>query len=226
MGIHRTCMRDQIRSAIVSRILDGSAPPGTHLKEMALAREFNVSQAPVREALRELEGLGLLEVERYRGSRVRTIDMEELREAYELRAAIEESAARLAVPCAKADIEQLEGDLKLLGRADRKGDSDGVMDNAVNFHRHIVQMSGNKLYLRAWEHMAWDIRARIAVQRIGLVGLFTEERKAIVNALRAGDGEKAGRLLRQILGELLDRLAQIQQAAKAAAQAGAGKANA
>jgi len=214
MGISRTCMRDHIRNAIVARILDGSAPPGTHLKEMALAREFNVSQAPVREALRELETLGLLQSERYRGTRVRDIDLDELRQAYELRAAIEESAARLAVPCAKADLDKLESDLKLMRRANREHDTDAYMDSAVNFHRHIVQMSRNKLYLRAWEHMAWDILARIAVQRIGLVGLFGEERKQIIAALRAGDGEHAGRLLRQILGELLARLAQIRQAAQ------------
>jgi DNA-binding GntR family transcriptional regulator len=221
VGIHRTCMRDQIRSAIVSRILDGSTPPGTHLKEMALAREFNVSQAPVREALRELEAVGLLEVERYRGTRVRDIDMDELREAYELRAAIEESAARLAVPCAEADLDQLENDLKLIRHADRERAGDAYMEHALNFHRHIVQMSHNRLYLRAWENMAWDIRARIAVQRIGLVGLFAEERKAIIRALRAGDGEEAGRLLRNILGELMNRLALIQQAAKNVAAAGA-----
>ncbi len=221
MGLHRTCMRDHIRNAIVSRILDGSTPPGTRLKEMTLAREFNVSQAPVREALRELEAIGLLESERYRGTRVRNIDMDELREAYELRAAIEESAARLAVPCAEADLDKLEGDLKLIHRAHREDDSDAFMDGAVNFHRHIVQMSGNKLYLRAWENMAWDIRARIAVQRIGLIGVFAEERRDIVAALRSGDGEKAGQLLRKILGELLIRLDGMQQAAKIRAAAAA-----
>ena len=215
MAIHRTCMRDHIRNAIVSRILDGSTPPGTRLKEMTLAREFNVSQAPVREALRELEAIGMLEAERYRGTRVRNIDLAELREAYELRIALEESAARLAVPCAKADLDKLEGDLKLMRRANREHDTDAFMDSAVNFHRHIVQMSGNRLYLRAWEQMAWDIRARIAVQRIGLIGIFFDERRQIVAALRGGDGEAAGRLLRQILGELLIRLAKIQQTAKA-----------
>lgn len=210
MGIHRTCMRDHIRNAIVSRILDGSTPPGTRLKEMTLAHEFNVSQAPVREALRELEAIGLLESERYRGTRVRSIELDELREAYELRAAIEESAARLAVPCSKTDLDKLESDLKLMRRATRERDTDAYMDSAVNFHRHIVQMSGNRLYLRAWEHMAWDIRARIAVQRIGLYSLFTDERKQIVAALRSGDGERAGQLLRHIIGELLIRLKKIQ----------------
>ncbi len=211
MGIHRICMRDHIRDAIVARILDGSSPPGTRLKEMSLAREFNVSQSPVREALRELEALGLLESERYRGTRVRSIDLDELRQAYELRAAIEEAAARRAVPCARKDLERLESDLKLMQRASREQDHDAYMDSAVNFHRHIVQMSGNELFLRAWEHMAWDIRARIAVQRIGLIGVFAKERKAVIAALRAGDGEAAGRGLRDIIGQLLVRLAQIRR---------------
>jgi DNA-binding GntR family transcriptional regulator len=209
-------MRDHIRNAIVARILDGSYPPGTRLKEMSLAREFNVSQAPVREALRELEALGLMESERYRGTRVRSIDLDELREAYQLRIAIEEAAARRAPPCPDSDLERLESDLAIMRRAAREHDSDAYMDSAVNFHRHIVQMSGNRLFLRAWEHMAWDIRARIAVQRIGLVGLFTEERKQVIAALREGDGERAGRLLRGILEELLVHLAKMQHGGRRA----------
>ncbi|HZR36331.1 MAG TPA: GntR family transcriptional regulator [Nevskia sp.] len=220
MAIHRVCMRDHIRNAIVARILDGSSPPGTRLKEMSLAREFNVSQAPVREALRELEALGLLESERYRGTRVRSIDLDELREAYELRAAIEEAAARRAVPCSRKDLERLESDLKLMQRAAREHDRDAYMDSAVNFHRHVVQMSGNELFLRAWEHMAWDIRARIAVQRIGLIGVFAKERKAVIAALRAGDGEKAGRRLREIIAQLLVRLTQIHESQPAAPKGG------
>jgi len=54
--LKRTCMRDRIRDVLVSRILDGTYPAGMQLKELTLAREFNVSQAPIREALRELEG--------------------------------------------------------------------------------------------------------------------------------------------------------------------------
>ncbi|HXR91715.1 MAG TPA: winged helix-turn-helix domain-containing protein, partial [Steroidobacteraceae bacterium] len=67
-------MRDQIREVLVARILDGTYPAGTQLKELTLAREFNVSQAPIREALRELEGSGLVTSERFRGTRVRGAD--------------------------------------------------------------------------------------------------------------------------------------------------------
>src|SRR5262249_42290470 len=84
-SIQRSCMRDEIRDAIAARILDATYAPGTRLKELALAKEFNVSQAPVREALRELAMLHLVETEHYRGTRVRSLDLPELAEAYELR---------------------------------------------------------------------------------------------------------------------------------------------
>jgi regulatory GntR family protein len=80
----RTSMRDRIRDVLVARILNGSYPAGTQLRELILAREFNVSQAPIREPLRELEGSGVAS-ERYRGTRVRGADLEELAESYELR---------------------------------------------------------------------------------------------------------------------------------------------
>ena len=65
--------RDRIRGALLKRISEGVYQPGERLKEMTLAREFNVSQAPVREAFRELETLGVLISEHYRGTRVREI---------------------------------------------------------------------------------------------------------------------------------------------------------
>jgi DNA-binding GntR family transcriptional regulator len=206
MSINRRCMRDQIRNAIVSRILDGSCPPGTRLKELTLAREFNVSQAPVREALRELEAQGLVVSEPFRGSRVRSIEMDELHDAYELRAEIEEAAARRAVPCRESDLKRLETELKTMRKAARERNAEDYMASAVRFHRDIVEMSGNRLFLRAWEQMAWDIRARIAVQRIGLVGLFSDERRRVIDALRTGDGAAAGLLLRGIMHSLKEHL--------------------
>ena len=89
-GSNRPCRRNKIRNTVVARILDGTYPPGTRLKELALASEFGVSQAPVREALRELEASGLAVSEPFRGTRVLGADAADLGEAYELKAVIEE----------------------------------------------------------------------------------------------------------------------------------------
>jgi len=211
MSVARVCMRDQVRNAILSRILDGRYPPGTRIKEMSLAREFNVSQAPVREALRELEALRLLESERYRGTRVCSIDLAQLREAYELRAEIEEASARRAPPCAQADLDALEADIKAMRAALHVQDRESFMRNGIDFHRRIVQMSGNRLFLHAWEHLAWDVRARIAASHIGL-GLYLEEREAIVAALREGKGEEAGRQIRALIEHFLSHLTALERA--------------
>lgn len=209
----RHCMRDHIRGEIVARILDGRLLPGAHLRELALAAEFQVSQAPVREALRELEALGVLESRRYCGTRVRGIDLDELREAYELRQALEEAAVRLAVPCAAADLQLLRAALQRLQEQEetQPPSPEGFMQAALEFHRQLIVMSHNRLYLRAWEQMAWDIRARLAVQRVGLIGGLMRQRRALVTALAAGDGERAALQLRAIFQVLLQRLAKVRE---------------
>src|ERR1700739_4793701 len=98
VAVKKECMRDRIRDTLVGRILDGTYPAGTQLKELYLAREFDVSQAPIREALRELEGAGLVASERFRGTRVRGADFSEMRESYELRIMLEMRSVTLAAP--------------------------------------------------------------------------------------------------------------------------------
>src|SRR5262249_3032424 len=116
-SVKRLCMRDHIRDVLVARILDGTYPPGTQLKELSLAREFNVSQAPIREALRELEGSGLVTSERYRGTRVRGADSAEMLETYELRATLEVRAVELAIPCSPDVLTEMEKCLRLMKAA-------------------------------------------------------------------------------------------------------------
>src|ERR1700734_3507995 len=102
------CTRRRIRDALVARILDGTYPAGTRLKELTLAREFNVSQSPIREALRELEGTGLVTSERYRGTRVRGADSVEMRESYELRLMMEVRSIECGLPLSTAMAEKLQ----------------------------------------------------------------------------------------------------------------------
>ena len=63
----------QVRNYILTKILNGEFEPGERLIEMKIARQMNTSQAPVREAIRELESTGLLETLPNRGSRIRKV---------------------------------------------------------------------------------------------------------------------------------------------------------
>src|SRR3954464_1189702 len=108
MPVMRSVLRDQIKDAIVERILDGFYAPGERIVEIRVAEEFGVSQAPVREALRELEILRLVVSEPFRGARVRGVRPEEIAEIYPVRAALEEVAARAAAPQLVDRVEPLE----------------------------------------------------------------------------------------------------------------------
>ena len=88
----RNRAHDRVRWTILERIMDGTYQPGERLKELTLAREFRVSQAPVREALRKLEAIGVVRSEPYRGARVRELSPTELRDAYQLRGILEQAA--------------------------------------------------------------------------------------------------------------------------------------
>lgn len=198
--LQRTCMRDQVRNAIVARIVDGVYAPGTRLKELALAAEFNVSQAPVREALRELEVLGLVESERYRGTRVRAVTPTEMREAYELRARLEQAAAELAVPLTVEALGDLEATADAILAAAKRRDLDSYARHNLEFHRRVVALSGNRVILRVWESLGWEVRSRIALRRVAGTKEFltaAASHRAITDLLRAGNGLQAGQMLRQ-----------------------------
>jgi DNA-binding GntR family transcriptional regulator len=193
--LKRTCMRDRIRDVLVSRILDGTYPAGTQLKELSLAREFNVSQTPIREALRELEGSGLVANERFRGTRVRGADYAEMRESYELRTMLEVRSVRLAAPYPQDLLDKLEECVQLMGMAVEANDSEQYIDAALRFHRGLVEGSNNRTFLGVWDSLLWDIRGRIALRRMAergrSLGSLAEMNRDLLRLLKAQDTEAA-----------------------------------
>ncbi|HKE42980.1 MAG TPA: GntR family transcriptional regulator [Steroidobacteraceae bacterium] len=200
-ALKRTCMRDQIRDVLVARILDGKYPAGTQLKELALAREFNVSQAPIREALRELEGSGLVTSERYRGTRVRGADLDEMRESYELRATLEVRAVELAVPCAPEVVTYMENCLRGMTAAVAGGDPEAYIDDALRLHRRLIEASGNRVFVTVWDSLHFDVRGRIALRRMtarGGHGPLVEMHAQLLDRIRAEDVAGAKEAVRHL----------------------------
>ncbi len=115
MTVARTVLREQIKDILLERILRGEFEPGERLVETRLARELGTSQAPVREALRDLQLLRLVESEPFRGARVRAVDDERL---LPVCIALEDLAAREAARRAGGDVSVLEDELEAM-RAQR-----------------------------------------------------------------------------------------------------------
>jgi DNA-binding GntR family transcriptional regulator len=196
--IHKSA-RDHIRWALLKRISEGVYLPGERLKEMALAQEFEVSQAPVREVFRELETLGLLVSEHYRGTRVREISSRETYDAYQLRGYLEEIAVQLIPPAKLKDaVGPIEALQALMRRAARAGDSDGFARANTEFHRSIVSLSSNRTLLKIWDSLEIGMLSRLNLQKNEKkLRSLAEIHQPIVDSLKRENLKEAGVLLRE-----------------------------
>jgi DNA-binding GntR family transcriptional regulator len=149
--ISRSVLSDQVKDRLLQAILDGRYPPGSRIVETRVARELGTSQAPVREALRDLEALGVVETAAFRGARVRRPSADELLEAFVIRAELESLGARLAIPrLTDEDLEALAGFVDEMRRSAENGDYYAEATADAAFHGRIVELAGNATLERVW----------------------------------------------------------------------------
>jgi len=196
-GSDRNCAHDRVRWTILERIMDGTYQPGERLKELTLAREFRVSQAPVREALRKLEAIGVVKSEPYRGARVRELSPTELRDAYQLRGILEQAATEFISDFPEESVRTLEMEYAAMRAAVQAGDLQAVACHNRNFHRCIIERCQNQEVVRAWNSLGICMRARLNVQRrVDRLPEAILSHEPIIDALRSGNLRHAGQLLR------------------------------
>ena len=190
--ISRTVLREQVKDVLLQRIVSGELQPGERLVETRIAQELGTSQAPVREALRDLQLLRLVESEPFRGSRVRVFDEEELIEVYPVRASLEELAARLAAEKLEGDVSALEVEFEAMREAVRRGDTNALAQHDIAFHRLIVEAAGNSVLEQCWKSLGVESRITIS-----LYGTYMDPEQAaerhvkLLDAIRSG-AERAG----------------------------------
>ena len=163
-GLSRSLLADQVKDRILEGILSGHYPPDSRIVETQVARELGTSQAPVREALRGLEVLGVVEIAPFRGARVRRPAKREILEACTVRSTLEALAARLAVPrLAKADLRTLAEHLDAMQVAARTGDDHALADADARFHGRIVELAGNATLEKLWSSLEPQSRTFITL---------------------------------------------------------------
>ncbi len=198
----RQSTRDFIRETLTERILDGTLKPGDRLVELQIAQEMGTSQGPVREALRDLQGLGLIEQEPYKGTRVREITEREIEEAYLVRSVLEQLAAELAAPKLKGNIGDLKKEVDAFVDAAKKRDLKNYSAHDMEFHRRIIEAADNQLLASMWDTVVLESKFRLTLKnRIGEEELenLADAHVPIMHALEAGDGKEAGRLARELI---------------------------
>ena len=141
-------LRSNIKDYIQKQIADGVYQPGERIVETRLAKELEVSQAPVREAILELSAMGLLEERPYSGTYVRNLSLAEIEDIFNIRAFVEEYAAKRAAK--RATPEQLAQMESVLKEMDQK-DLSEVVRLDMDFHELVMDAAGSPALKRAWK---------------------------------------------------------------------------
>jgi DNA-binding GntR family transcriptional regulator len=197
----------QIRDQIEDEIIAGTLRPGEHLDEASLAKRFEVSRTPVREALLQLGISGLVVVQAHKGATVSRVGPEALVQMFEVMAELEGMAARLAARrCSQLDKECLKEALETCRVAADKGDTDHYYYANERFHQAIYRASHNtflaeqclqlqrrlrpyrRLQLRALNRMATSLREHSEiVEAITSLTPAHAEQRARAHVLIQGD---------------------------------------
>ena len=210
--MEREILSERVKDRILTWILEGEMAPGSRIVETRVARELGVSQAPVREALRDLATLGFVETQPYRGSWVRKPTEEELVEAIEVRAELEALAGRLAATrrteqCI-ADLDQLMAEM---GEAADRGDAhDHAMKN-TQFHERIVESAHNRTLSRLWAMLEPFCRTYYTASVPGIdLHWLAGRHQAILDAIKDGDSERAAACMRTHAEEAAELIRQME----------------
>ncbi len=199
----REVLRTQIKGLIMEGIVDGRYPPGSRLIETKIARELGVSQAPVREALRDLESVGVVESLAFRGTRVRKPTVAELVEAFPVRAALESLAAREAARrITEEQLVELERLIDAMVEAAHRADATSQSVANAQFHGLVVHAAANATLERQWTLLEPFARTYLTTSHPGidLVRLAERHRK-VVTHLRHRDSEGAAAAMHDHLME-------------------------
>lgn len=186
---------DAILRRIEQMILTGEVLPGERLNELALSRRLSVSRAPLREAVRGLEQLGLLEIVPNRGVVVRQVSMKDALDLYDLRAALFRGAARLAarraLPEEVARLRQLNEAMREAAAAERFAD---YYARNLDFHTALMAAGGNAPMARAYDRAVKGLHLfrRRSLVHPAQLDLSLQEHEAMLSAIAAHDAAAAG----------------------------------
>ena len=207
--IPRSVLADQVRDRLLEGILSGHYPPDARIIETQVARELGTSQAPVREALRGLEALGVVEITPFRGARVRRPTRREILEAYTVRSTLEALAARSAVPrMTDADVADLAWQLDAMRAAARRDDGHALAEADARFHGRIIELAGNGTLERVWRTLEPFSRTYITLVVPGADPTWSADLHApILAAIERRDVDEVVETLHRHFEEVSDNMA-------------------
>ncbi|MDX1414702.1 MAG: FadR/GntR family transcriptional regulator [Candidatus Promineifilaceae bacterium] len=229
-SIAKTSVTDETVEQIVQMIRHDEYAPGDRLPgERSLSKQLSVGRTSVREAIRRLETLGLLEVRQGLGTFVKdpgvrilqtslaphiVTDKRQLDELFETRKIIEIAAASLAAKRAgPSQVQAMQHWAQQVETYVARGDAQGLVTADVKFHRQIVAATGNSTLVALMDSIV-DLLHDMRYDSGEIPQLLPEivsGHRAIVSAIEQGDSEAAGQAMRAHLGTVAQRVMEYWQ---------------
>ncbi len=193
-------LRDVVFKTLRQAIITGEIPPGDRLMEIPLSKKLGVSRTPVREAIRMLELEGLVVMIPRKGAEVARITEKDLKDALEVRCALEELAVVLACQRITPDgRERLKAACIAFREAISTKHVPSIVDRDVEFHDAIFAASDNPRLITL-THNLWEQVYRYRVEYVkdfSYHDVLVSDHDAITNAILMRDEEKARELMRK-----------------------------
>ena len=190
---------DKLITQLTEEISSGILRPGDQLEEAALAEKYALSRTPIREAIRAMVAIGLLETRPRKGAIVRILTAKELLDLFEVGAGLEGMACRLAAAAlTQKHAESIEQALEKCIAASATGykvqysianlEFHAAIHAATDNHWLIEQLQNIGIHINPYRSLPYDLRGRLAKS--------TEEHTMICLAILSGEGERASELMR------------------------------
>ena len=208
---------DRVFNAIIDAVLDHRLAPGTQLKERELCEIFRVSRGAVRAALTRLGHSLLVELRPNRGAIIANPSLEETRDMFEARRALEAAIVqRLARSLTAKQVAELRSFVAEEARAYQKGERKAGQRLSIRFHKVLSELAGNRTLDRFMEHLI----CRTPLLSLARTGRITycgaDEHREIVEALARRDAAAAARAMTQHLNNVEGQLVAEPEAPAAA----------
>lgn len=195
---------DAIYERVLQAIMEHRLPPGTKLVEEKLASVFSVSRTKIRQVLGRLAHEHLVSVYPKRGAFVASPTVDDARQVFDARRVIEpELVRRVAARATRADIERLHAHARDEVAARAHGDRRATIRLSGAFHQLIAEMAGNTPLARTMHELeSLTCLVIILYDAPNLPSCPNHEHGAIVEAIEAGDGARAAKLMIEHLGHV------------------------
>jgi DNA-binding GntR family transcriptional regulator len=194
MRLEKTSLRQQALTALRRAITTGELPPRTHLVETELSEALQISRGTLREAMRQLQQEGLISAGARGRLSVRHLDTKEIRDIFDVRAALESLAARelASRPDRSADVAALRHAVDEMGKWAASNLEDRI-EADLRFHRTMCQLSGNETLLHQWSSLEGSIRMSIMFAGVdrAIKNMDAKRHHDIVDAIESGDTDRA-----------------------------------